>query len=94
MFYNNAVYIKKGYKQMKPNFDPVIEECIKEARANLYMIRTSRHTEYKPYCDRLFAYAASEQSDYLFAQAYYCMMQYYACVNDGRNQISTKYAGV
>ena len=31
MFYNKAVYIKKGYKQMKPNFDPAIEECIKEA---------------------------------------------------------------
>lgn len=52
---------------MKPNFDPVIEECIKEARANLYMVRTSRQQEYMPYCDRLFAYAASEQSDYLFA---------------------------
>ena len=50
---------------MKPNFDPVIEECIKEARANLYMVRTSRQQEYMPYCDRLFAYAASEQSDYL-----------------------------
>ena len=94
MFYNNAVYIKKGYKQMKPNFDPVIEECIKEARANLYMIRTSRHTEYKPYCDRLFAYAASEQSDYLFAQAYYCMMQYYACVNDHINTVSCAMEGI
>lgn len=31
---------------MKPNFDPVIEECIKEARANLYMVRTSRQQEY------------------------------------------------
>ena len=57
MFYNKAVYIKKGYKQMKPNFDPVIEECIKEARANLYMVRTSRQQEYKQYFDRLFFYA-------------------------------------
>lgn len=79
---------------MKPNFNPVIEECIKEARANLYMIRTSRHTEYKPYCDRLFAYAASEQSDYLFAQAYYCMMQYYACVNDHINTVSCAMEGI
>ena len=79
---------------MKPNFDPVIEECIKEARANLYMVRTSRQQEYKPYCDRLFAYAASEQSDYLFAQAYYCMMQYYACVNDHINTVSCAMEGI
>ena len=94
MFYNKAVYIKKGYKQMKPNFDPVIEECIKEARANLYMVRTSRQQEYMPYCDRLFAYAASEQSDYLFAQAYYCMMLYYACVNDYINTVSCAMEGI
>ena len=79
---------------MKPTFDPAIEACLQAAQDNFHTVRTANYQEYRPYCEQLFAYAAEEQSDYLFAKAYYYMMEYYATDNDHINTISCALEGI
>lgn len=79
---------------MKPDFDAEIEKYLQEAADNFAMVRTPDYKNYKNYCDRLFVYAAQEQSDYLFALAYYYMMEYYTSDNDHINTISCALEGI
>lgn len=71
-----------------------IEECMLAMEANVEVIYTKQYRQFKSYCDKLFTYAIEEQSDYLFAQAYYYLMQYYASDNNYVNTVSCAMEGI
>lgn len=75
-------------------FSPEIEACILDAEKNMTLVSTSQYKEFKPYCEKLLTYAIDEQSDYLFALAYYYLMQYFASDNDYINTISSALEGI
>ena len=75
-------------------FEPEIEACIAEIKEKFPMIYTPLYRQIRSYCEKLFEYAAREQSDYLFALAYFYMMEYYASDNDCVNAISCGHEGI
>lgn len=75
-------------------FEPEIEACVAEVKERFPMIFTPLYRQFRRYCEKLFEYAAREQSDYLFALAYFYMMEYYASDNDCVNAISCGHEGI
>lgn len=81
-------------KEYTEKYDSSITNAINEAQSKFYLVHTQQYELYKPYCDKLFMLAVQEQSDYLFALAYYYMMEYSAADNDHINTISCALEGV
>lgn len=75
-------------------FSPEIQACIQDAEKNMELVYTSHYKQFKPYCEKILSYAIDEQSDYLFALAYYYFMQYFATDNDYINTISSALEGI
>lgn len=75
-------------------FNGEIKLAIKEAAEKLDLVFTRQYVEYKKYCDRLMAYAADEQSDYLYALGYYYLLEYYFTDNDLDNASSCALEGI
>lgn len=79
---------------MENTFDSKIRECIRVLRDNIDLVYSPKYKEYQTYCERLFTYAAQEESDELFAIAYYYMMMFYASDNDCVNTITCGHEGI
>lgn len=79
---------------MKKIFDPEIEKCLKKVEEKIDLVYSPRYKEFRKYCEELFSYAIREESDMLFAKAYFYMMQYYASDNDCVNTISCAHEGI
>ena len=52
-------------------YDSSVTNALDEAKSHFYLVHTQQYELFKPYCDNLFMLAVQEQSDYLFALAYY-----------------------
>ncbi len=79
---------------MKNKFDPEIEECLRTMEEKVDLVYSPQYREFRPYCEELFSYAIREESDILFARAYFYMMQYYASDNDCINTIGSANEGI
>lgn len=75
-------------------FSPEVRERIREAQDNFYLLATPERHDYKPYCERLLACASEEQSDFLFALAYFCLMHYYSNDNNHEEAIRCALEGI
>lgn len=75
-------------------FSSEIQACIHDTEKNMELIYTSQYKQFKPYCEKLLMHAIEEQSDYLFALAYYYYAQYFATDNDYINTISSALEGI
>ena len=75
-------------------FAPEVRERIKAAQDNFYLLATPNRHEYKPYCESLLACASEEQSDFLFALAYFCLMHYYSNDNNHEEAIRCALDGI
>ena len=58
------------------------------------MLNTPERPAYKPFCEKLLACAYEEQSDFLFALAYFCLMHYYSNDNNHEEAIRCALAGI
>lgn len=76
------------------NFAPGIRACIKDAQDNFFLLTTPDMHSYKPYCEHLLACASEEQSDFLFALAYFCLMHYYSNDNNHEEAIRCALEGI
>lgn len=76
------------------NFAPEVRACIREAQENFLLLTTPDMHSYKPYCERLLACASEEQSDFLFALAYFCLMHYYSNDNNHEEAIRCALEGI
>ena len=76
------------------NFSPEIRECIKNVQEKYYLVGTPQLHEYKPYCERLLSYASEEQSDFLFALGYFCLMNYYGYDNNPSETVRCALDGI
>ncbi len=79
---------------MEKTYDTEIEECLRIIDEKIDIVYTPQYKEFLSYCEQLFNYAVREESDELFAKAYFCLMQYYASDNDCINTISSASEGV
>ncbi len=79
---------------MDEKFSPQIEKCLQTLEDNIAMIYSPQYGEYRKYCEELFEYATEEESDVLFAYAYFYMMQFYASDNDCINTIDSGLEGI
>ena len=86
--------MRKETNGIMERFEPEIEACVAEVKERFPMIFTPLYRQFRRYCEKLFEYAAREQSDYLFALAYFYMMEYYASDNDCVNAISCGHEGI
>ena len=86
--------MRKETNGIMERFEPEIEACVAEVKESFPMIFTPLYRQFRRYCEKLFEYAAREQSDYLFALAYFYMMEYYASDNDCVNAISCGHEGI
>lgn len=76
------------------DFAPEIRDRINAAQDNFYLLATPNRHEYKPYCESLLACASEEQSDFLFALAYFCLMHYYSNDNNHEEAIRCALDGI
>lgn len=70
------------------------KKLIKSCEEKIDIIVSDKPEEYMPLCEQLLVCAIEEQSDYLFACAYYYMMLYYVRLNDWVNGISCGLEGL
>lgn len=71
-----------------------INQCIKDIQDNFYLIDTPSINKYKIYCENLLTYAYAEQSDSLFALAYYALMYYYSAADNHSEAIQCALEGI
>lgn len=76
------------------SFAPEIQARIHDVQDNFYMLVTPERHAYKPYCERLLACASEEQSDFLFALSYFCLMHYYSNDNNHEEAIRCALEGI
>lgn len=76
------------------SFSPEIQACIHEVQDNFFMLKTPERSAYKPFCEKLLACASEEQSDFLFALAYFCLMHYYSNDNNHEEAIRCALEGI
>ena len=76
------------------SFSPEIQACIHEVQDNFFMLKTPERPAYKPFCEKLLACASEEQSDFLFALAYFCLMHYYSNDNNHEEAIRCALEGI
>lgn len=76
------------------SFAPEVRRCIQEAQDNFFLLSTPERHDYKPYCEHLLACASEEQSDFLFALAYFCLMHYYSNDNNHEEAIRCALEGI
>ena len=57
-------------------------------------LRPRERPAYKPFCEKLLACASEEQSDFLFALAYFCLMHYYSNDNNHEEAIRCALEGI
>lgn len=76
------------------NFAHEIQTRIREAQDNYFLLKTADYDRYKPYCERLLACASEEQSDFLFAFGYFCLMHYYSTDNNPAEAIRCALEGI
>lgn len=79
---------------IKETFSAEITSCIKEVQDNFYLLQTSDLHKYKPYCEKLLAFAYKEHSDYLTALAYFCLTYYYFGSNNFAETIQCALEGI
>lgn len=75
-------------------FSSEVQECLDIIKEHCNLIDPREFKNYKVYCEKLFVYAASEKSDYIFAIAYYYMMLCYSSENNTRNTVSCALEGI
>lgn len=71
-----------------------INQCIKDIQDNFYLIDTPSINKYKTYCENLLTYAYAEQSDSLFALAYYALMHYYSAADNHSEAVQCALEGI
>lgn len=76
------------------SFSPEIQACIHDVQDNFFMLNTPERPAYKPFCEKLLACASEEQSDFLFALAYFCLMHYYSNDNNHEEAIRCALEGI
>lgn len=76
------------------DYSEEIQNCIRDIQDNFYLIDTPAINQYKTYCEQLLAYAYAEQSDSLFALAYYALMHYYSAADSHSETVQCALEGI
>ncbi len=88
------MYLKHLENEYENQFSAEVFECIEAVRDNFHLVKTKQNNEFKMYCEKLFACATHEKSDYLFALSYHYLMMYYAYDNDYKDTVSCALEGI